>query len=83
MCSPHFLCFPSHIINHLIVSFNSLSSHFLSKVGAMLAILVLVSPMFDKMNLSREWINSHNMLSKFYTIVAIFLCILYFIIVQF
>lgn len=35
------------------------------------------------MNLPREWINSHNMLSKFYTILAIFLCILYFIIVQF
>ena len=47
ICS-HFLCFPSHISNHLTVIFNYLSSHFLYKVGAMFAILVLVSPVFGR-----------------------------------
>lgn len=83
-CCHYCLCFFSQNISHFTVVFYSLSSHFFSKVGAMFVILVLAILISDReLDEVITWMHSHDMFSKFYIILAIFLCILCFIIVQF
>lgn len=40
----HFLCFSSHIVNHLAVIFHFLSFHFFYKIGATFVIFITISP---------------------------------------